>query len=157
MKLNFYKSISLTILFVFLCSCSEQNKLEREVKYREEKISQVANSPRDSKKENLLLLETYEDYINQFPNSQKSLEYGIRSAKIWVKLGKPNKAVKTINKLAQAFPNHPRTAEALLFKAFIATEKLKQMKTAEDTYKEIILRFPKTQAAAQANTLLQTP
>lgn len=151
------KLLSFSILLgLIISSCSnEANKLLKEIDYREREIAKVVSSPHDNKKDNFLLIETYEDFLKDHSSHPVAGDVKFKLAQSWIKIHKNDKACKLLGELYDEYPNYERRVEALFLKAFISETELNRKESALKIYQTIVEKHPEHELAKDAKLMLQ--
>ena len=119
-----------------------------EITELENEISVNLNDLDKAKAERIIM--RYRDYVNVNPRDSISAEYLFKAADLSVGIGKPEAAVKFLDRLNTDFPDFRKTVEMWLFKGFIYETYINNHAMAVETYKELIKRYPNHRLAADA-------
>ena len=145
----------LSLLFAFI-SCDNQSKLQREIKYREQQQITNKKDLNQTKEDFYLLIETYEDYIQKFPEAPDAADVSYKLAKQWIDHKKYDKALDLIDLIYEKYPKYEMAVEVLLLKGFLLENKLNRRKEAKMVYEKIIKSHPEHPLAKEAILLLKS-
>lgn len=149
---------ALTILYlssVFFSCSSDKDKLKNEItsgekKLRDTKMELNDTSTASSLRKNYIL------FADNYVADTASGTYLFRAADISIGLNKPNEAVQLLDRLILKYPDHPKSASALFYQAFIYDSYLHLTASAMEKYRLFVEKYPNDQMVPSATaTLLQ--
>lgn len=148
--------IIIVIISFISCKKDQKTELQNEINYREKIFVEAKKGGQQPSKEDyFLIIETYEDYYNNFPEDTLSPLYLYKSAIKFVEIEKYGKAVKNLDLLAKNYNSYKKLPEILFFKAFLQEEKLGENENAIRSYKELIKQFPEDKLSKDAALLIE--
>lgn len=100
------------------------------------------------------LIKLYSGYINVNPRDSVSAEYLFKAADLSVGMGKPEAAIRFLDRLTTDFTNYDRIVEIWLFKAFIYEAHMNSYAEAAATYRKLIEKYPNHRLAEQAEAAI---
>jgi outer membrane protein assembly factor BamD (BamD/ComL family) len=160
LKSTFNLLLSIVLIFS-LASCSKKTKTEDE-------YLSAAKTLYDSavvKKDNALFLEsinTYKDFVKDYPNSEKVVFVHLQVAKIYDEnLNNYPEAIKSYMEIVDKFPTTKDAKQSLFLIAFIYDEKMKDKDNAIKSYKKFLEKYPQDtdpneKLSESAKVMLQT-
>jgi tetratricopeptide (TPR) repeat protein len=156
-KIKMNKILYTFILMCILSSCGDGlSERDRAVK----NINLLENSDSIHLSENKgqmmdSLTRAYEQFVAVFSKDSLVPEYIFKLAGYQYTLGRFDRSLSAIDRLLAQYPNGIKTPEALFFKATIYHDGLSAIGKAEETWDELIKRFPESDLAKQAAILKQ--
>lgn len=154
------KKVQLVIglcLALFLVACSSSKKeLRNEIEYREKLFAdgKIKGNHVPNRSDYYLLIETYEDFINAYPEDSACSMYSYKMGLKWVELNKFDKAVAVLMDIPEEYPNFRKNPEIIFFTGFLYEEKMGNNQKAIETYKHLMEKFPNHKLAKDARTLI---
>jgi outer membrane protein assembly factor BamD (BamD/ComL family) len=137
-----FKILFLTLFAILLVSCSQRQKTEEE-------YLATAKAQYDSavvKKDNYLFTEsinTYKDFIKNYPKSEKVLPAYTQIAKIYNEnLDNYTEAIKVYQEIVDKFPTTKDAKQSMFLIAFIYDEALKDKDNSIKAYKSFLAKYP---------------
>lgn len=145
----------LLIVFVLLASsCSQKNKLEKQIKDLENDIFSVTDQTINADKTGQLV-DAYLAYADAFPGDKKSAEFLFNAGNVAMNLLDPKKAISIFDRIMQNYPDNERFPHCLFLKAFIYENQLNQLGQAEMLYREFLAKYPGHEFADDAELSLK--
>lgn len=139
------KALFLLVFALMIASCSDGGKKPQ----NEEEYLNAAKTLYDSavvKKDNDLFaqaINTYKDFIKNYPNSDKVLTAYNQIAGIYFdNLQNYQEAINTYREIIDKFPDKKEAKQSLFMIAFIYDESLKDKENAKITYKQFLEKYP---------------
>lgn len=160
LKLTLKLFLSFVLIFS-LASCSKKAKTEDEYLSSAKTLYDSAVA----KKDNALFTEsinTYKDFIKEYPNSEKVVFANLQVAKIYDEnLSNYPEAIKTYNEIVDKFPTTKDAKQSMFLVAFIYDEKMKDKDNAIKSYKKFLEKYPQDtdpneKLSESAKVMLQT-
>ena len=145
----------LMIMFVLLASsCSEKNKLEKQIASLEKDIFSVTDQTINTEK-TAQLVDTYVAFADTYPQDKKAAEYLFNAGNVTMNLLDPKKAIAIFNRIMQSYPDFEKIPHCLFLKAFIYENQLNQLGQAEMLYREFLQKYPGHEFADDAELSLK--
>ena len=139
------KALFLLAFALMIASCSDSGKKPQ----NEEEYLNAAKTLYDSalvKKDNDLFaqaINTYKDFIKNYPNSEKVLTAYNQIAGIYFdNLQNYQEAINTYREIIDKYPDKKEAKQSLFMIAFIYDESLKDKENAKITYKQFLEKYP---------------
>lgn len=160
LKSTFKLFLSIVLIFT-LASCSQKTKTEDD-------YLSAAKTLYDSavvKKDNALFTEsinTYKDFLRDYPNSEKSVFAYLQVAKIYDEnLSNYPEAIKFYTEVIDKYPATKDAKQSMFLVAFIYDEKMKDKDNAIKSYKKFLEKYPQDtdpneKLSESAKIMLQT-
>jgi tetratricopeptide (TPR) repeat protein len=130
----------IVVALIFFTSCNLASKdIETQISdlVKELKSSESLDLEKVSQ-----LVDLYEKFIVENPNSEKTPKYMEMKAKYLTALNKYQEAVDEYGKIYSQFPNYEKRSEALFMQAFIYEVNLNNLVKAEEYYQKYLQEFP---------------
>jgi outer membrane protein assembly factor BamD (BamD/ComL family) len=145
----------LLMVFVLLASsCSQKNKLERQITDLEEDIFSVTDQAINTDK-TARLVDAYVAYADAYPRDKKSVEYLFNAGNVAMNLLDPKKAISIFDRIMQNYPDYEKIPHCLFLKAFIYENQMNQLGQAEMLYREFLQKYPGHEFADDAELSLK--
>lgn len=134
----------LILITGMLFSCSKDNKSvsEDEMLNRAKQLSDSSNAI-NSKDVRLQAIKVYEDFVTQFPKSDKLPEVYSKIAELYFGVEDFQKTISTYSLLSEKYPDTRYGRQALFMTAFIYDNQLNDKANAIAAYKKYIEKYPK--------------
>ncbi|MEI6900463.1 MAG: tetratricopeptide repeat protein [Bacteroidota bacterium] len=140
------------LLFSFGCKPSREKEIRQiETLYSSLYSQQSAgfNKPKADS-----LLKGYDQFIKDFPTDTLAPVYLFKSANLAMTVTDGNDAIARFDHFANAYPNHPKAAVSLFFKAFVYENSLKNFDKAKECYLLFIEKYPNHELVKDATMSL---
>lgn len=168
MTLKNYLSISILLPALFLmaaCGNNEEknesvNKLTSKQKYQHkiDSIEAKMQANRDMPLDHgtaMFAMKCYDEYASFFPDEAKSPEYLFKAGELANSMQMPQPALKYLSNVVTKYPNYKNVPFALFMEGMIYEDQLKDTASARKLYQEIIVKYPETQMAKDAQASIQ--
>ncbi len=138
------KRIHLTcmILIVLSMACSSpREKAESAInELNEELYSDTINILNTEKARELM--EAYIDYVDKFPESEKSPDYLFKSGELAMNAFNGILAVKIFERILNDYPDYEKAPESLFLMGFTFEERVENLDKAREVYQQFIDTYP---------------
>jgi len=152
-----YKTISLLLIstLFFFSSCGpSRDKSVKMIRGVEQRLfSPEAVNFDKAKADSLLNL--YEAFIQAHPKDSLAPGFLFKAASLAMNMNDGKKAIAFFDQYTTSYPEGPKAAICLFFKAFIYENLLKDLGKAKDTYLLFIKRYPNDEFADDAQLAIQ--
>jgi outer membrane protein assembly factor BamD (BamD/ComL family) len=101
------------------------------------------------------LLTAYESFMKHFPEDSLTLRFNFKAANLCMNMGNGMKAIGLFDKFIEKYPDHPKAAVSMFFKAYIYENQIKNLDKAKETYLQFIEKYPDGEFANDARVALQ--
>jgi outer membrane protein assembly factor BamD (BamD/ComL family) len=101
------------------------------------------------------LLAAYESFMNRFADDSLTLKYTFKAANLAMNMGDGAKAIGLFDKFIEKYPDHPKAAVSMFFKAYIYENQLKNLEKAKEIYLLFIEKYPSGDFTNDARVALQ--
>jgi tetratricopeptide (TPR) repeat protein len=124
----------------------------KKIKDQEKKV--FSQSP--EKLNDLKLKELADQYVEYaLYGDSLAPEFLYKAAGIYMNTGKPKKAISSLNKIINHYPDFNKLENCYFLKAFVYDDKLKDYSNAGKFYKEYLNKYPKGVFADDAKLLIK--
>ncbi|MDD5507928.1 MAG: tetratricopeptide repeat protein [Bacteroidales bacterium] len=144
----------LMVLVLLVSSCSQKNKLEKQIKDLEAEIFSATGQTINADM-TVQLVDAYVKYADAYPGEKKSAEFLFNAGNVAMNLLDPRKAISIFDRILQNYPDNERIPHCLFLKAFIYENQLNQLGQAEMLYKEFLEKYPGHEFADDAELSLK--
>ncbi|MEI6436685.1 MAG: tetratricopeptide repeat protein [Bacteroidota bacterium] len=151
------KRTTVLLLAVFLgiltgCSPSREKRINQITGMEKRLFAPDAYNFNKEKADSLVVM--YIDFIAANPKDTLSAGYLFKAANIVMNSGDGNKAMGYFDQYIRDYPNGPKVAMCLFFKAFVYENVLKDLDKAREIYLQFIEKYPKDEFADDARMAL---
>jgi outer membrane protein assembly factor BamD (BamD/ComL family) len=101
------------------------------------------------------LLAAYESFMKRFADDSATLKYTFKAANLAMNMGDAAKAIALFDKFIEKYPDHPKAAVSMFFKAYIYENQLKNLDKAKEIYLQFIEKYPDGDFTNDARIALQ--
>ena len=101
------------------------------------------------------LLANYKSFIKHFPDDTMSAKYLFNAANLSMNMGDGAKSVELFDQFISKYPDNPRSAVSMFFKAFIYENQLKDLEKAKEIYLQFIEKYPESDFAKDARMAIK--
>jgi outer membrane protein assembly factor BamD (BamD/ComL family) len=101
------------------------------------------------------LLDEYGSFIKHFPNDTLAAKYLFNAANLSMNMGSSAKSIEFFNQFIEKYPDNPRTAVCMFFKAYIYENQLKNLDKAKEIYLQFIDKYPDSDFAKDARMAIK--
>lgn len=144
--------IFIIAILITACGNDKQSKIDK-IKELESIVNSKSDTTYNVAKA-LELSDAYIDFAKAYPNDTNAVLCYFKAASILMNAGNPNRAVEIFDKIISDYPDFERLPECMFLKAFTYDNFLKNLKKAEEGYKEFIQKYPANEFADDAQSLL---
>lgn len=147
--------ISLVIILATLfvaCKPSKEKTVEKIKQLEKELLSSPAKI--DSTKAQLLI-DLYINYADQFKTDSISPFYLFKAADISMNIAKHQQSIGLLDRIRADYPSFSKLPDCLFLKAFIYENMCNELKKAEETYKEFLVKYPNDELASSAKAAIE--
>jgi TolA-binding protein len=150
--------LSVSFLLYVLTGCKSHKKedIAKLIKL-ENDINSGMNTKFDETKADSYI-EACKKFAESYPDDTLSASYIFKAGRMAMNLQEPEKANESIilfDKLIKDYPESKDAPLALFMKAFYLENNMKNLKQAEETYKEFLKNYPKHQLAPDAQKSIE--
>lgn len=141
-----------------LTSCKSSKKHDIEIIAKLEADINNSMSLKFDEKKAVAYIDACKKFANDYATDTASASYLFKAGRIAMNLQESEKANESIiifDKLLKEFPNAKDAPLAMFMKAFYLENNLKNIKMAEETYREFLRKYPKHQLAPDAQKSLE--
>lgn len=131
-------------------------ELQSSIESLEKKVLATGTITEQSQGDARNLVNRYHEFATLFPNNEVSPEYLFRAADVLRGMGSHTRAITTLNRLEQRFPDHRHVPEAVFLQGFIYDAFLNNPDLARHHLESFVERFPGHELEASARNLLLT-
>lgn len=142
------------VIVLLTSSCSEKNKLKKQITGLEKDIFSVKDQTINTEK-TAQLVDTYIAYADTYPQDKKAAEYLFNAGNVTMNLLDPKKAIAIFNRIMRNYPDYEKIPHCLFLKAFIYENQLNQLGQAEILYREFLQKYPGHEFADDAELSLK--
>lgn len=100
------------------------------------------------------LVQCYEAFIEKYPKDSLTPGYLFKAANITMNMENPGKSIALFDKYLELYPDQPKAAMCLFFKAFIYENQLRELDKARELYLLFIEKYPNHDFASQSQMAL---
>lgn len=101
-----------------------------------------------------ILVGKYRDYVSTNPLDSLSPEYLFRAADLSIGLGKPEAAIRFLDRITIDFPNYEKVVAIYLFKGFVYENHMNSHANAIKAYEQLIEKYPNHRLAEEARAAI---
>ena len=150
------RTLAILYLSTILFSCTtDKNKLINVIASGEEKLLDSKMEIKDTSAVSSLR-KNYILFADTYIADSASGTYLFRAADLSIGLNQTNEAVQLLDRIILKYPDHPKSASALFYQAFIYDSYLHLTASAMEKYRLFINKYPNDQMVPSASaTLLQ--
>lgn len=148
--------IPVLLLAILLSSCGEsEKKYQKKIDHLNAELTDAPLEQQSTLAKKLL--DSYEYYIQTFPESGMNAEYLFRSAELEKGLGKPKESIQDLKSLVRKYPESEKAGTAMFLIAFTFHDELGQPDSAQKYFQQFLKEYPehelKDDAEAYMNIL----
>ncbi|MEI8203395.1 MAG: tetratricopeptide repeat protein [Bacteroidota bacterium] len=156
----FKTTILLIITILMFAACgNKMEKAAKNIKQMEDALLKDSTGIDIKKAKDLT--DAYLAYADEFPKDTLAPVFIFKAADISMNISKPEQAVNLFNRVLKDYPDFRRAPDCIFMKAFLYENVMKNLKKAEEFYKEFIKKYPNHELAKDAqisiNNLGKTP
>jgi len=101
------------------------------------------------------LLSAYESFIKHFPEDSLTVKFAFKAANLCMNMGDGTKAIGLFDKFIEKYPDNPKAAVSMFFKAYIYENQIKNLDKAKEIYLQFIEKYPNGDFANDARIALK--
>ncbi|MCD4698052.1 MAG: tetratricopeptide repeat protein [Bacteroidales bacterium] len=147
LKNTLYYSIFLSVIFV-ACG-SPDKKLKMTIKNLEDSLFADETRMIDRTKARDLI-DLYIQLADENPDDTETPLTLFKAADMSMNLNMPRQAIQLFDRIMNSYPEFEKTPQCLFLKGYIFENDLKDLKTAEQIYKEFLEKYPDDEFADDA-------
>ena len=152
-------SLLLVISAMLIVSCkTSKNKEKDNLNKLESEVTISMNTKLDENKL-MAFIEATKKYADEFPaDSASASDYLFKAGRLAMNLQEAEKADQTIilfDKLLKSYPKSKDAPMAMFMKAFYLENNMKNLKMAEETYREFLKKYPNHMLAPDAQKSIE--
>lgn len=98
----------------------------------------------------MFAMRVYDEYASYFPDEKKSPEYLFKAGELANSMQLPQPALGYLNRLMNKYPNYKNAPYALFMQGMIYDDQLKDTANARKIYQQVIVKYPESQLAKDA-------
>ena len=141
--------IILTLTVVIFTACgNKKDKAAQNIKQMEEVL--LKDSTGLDLKKAKEITEAYIAFADEYPKDTLAPVFLFKAADISMNISKPEQAVNLFNRVLKDYPDFRRAPDCIFMKAFLYENIMKNLKKAEEFYKEFIQKYPSHDLADDA-------
>jgi TolA-binding protein len=146
---------AIILLFAVLSGCSpSREKSVKTITSLETRLFSPAATGFDKVKGDSLL-SAYESFMNHFPDDTLTLKFTFKAANLCMNMGDGTKAIELFDKFIEKYPDNPKAAISMFFKAYIYENQIKNLDKAKEIYLQFIEKYPTGDFSNDARIALQ--
>ena len=88
------------------------------------------------------LLSAYESFMRHFPEDSLTMKITFKAANLSMNMGDGTKAIELFDKFIEKYPDNPKAAVSMFFKAYIYENQIKNLDKAKEIYLQFIEKYP---------------
>jgi len=88
------------------------------------------------------LLSAYESFMKHFPEDSLTMKITFKAANLSMNMGDSKKAIELFDKFIEKYPDNPKAAVSMFFKAYIYENQIKYLDKAKEIYLQFIEKYP---------------
>ena len=88
------------------------------------------------------LLSAYESFMKHFPEDSLTVKFTFKAANLSMNMGDGTKAIGLFDKFIEKYPDNPKAAVSMFFKAYIYENQIKNLDKAKEIYLQFIEKYP---------------
>ena len=101
------------------------------------------------------LLSAYESFMKHFPEDSLTVKIAFKAANLSMNMGDAQKAIGLFDRFIEKYPDNPKAAVSMFFKAYIYENQIKNLDKAKEIYLQFIEKYPNGDVANDARIALQ--
>ena len=145
----------LVLIIVVLSGCSpSREKSVKTITGLETRLFSPAATGFDKVKADSLL-SAYESFMKHFPEDSLTVKITFKAANLSMNMGDGTKAIELFDKFIEKYPDNPKAAVSLFFKAYIYENQIKNLDKAKEIYLQFIEKYPEGDFTNDAQIALQ--
>jgi len=138
-KLNL---LTIILTFAVLSGCSpSREKSVKTITSLETRLFSPAATGFDKVKADSLL-SAYESFMKHFPEDSLTVKITFKAANLSMNMGDGTKAIELFDKFIEKYPDNPKAAVSMFFKAYIYENQIKNLDKAKEIYLQFIEKYP---------------
>ena len=140
--MKLYTLFVVVIAFAVLSGCSpSREKSVKTITSLETRLFAPAAMGFDKVKADSLL-SAYESFMKHFPEDSLTMMITFKAANLSMNMGDGTKAIELFNKFIEKYPDNPKAAISMFFKAYIYENQIKNLDKAKEIYLQFIEKYP---------------
>jgi len=150
-----YALSAIILVLAVLSGCSpSREKSVRTITSLETRLFSPAATGFDKVKADSLL-SAYESFRKHFPEDSLTLNFTFKAANLCMNMGDGTKAIELFDKFIGKYPDNPKSAVSMFFKAYIYENQIKNLDKAKEIYLQFIEKYPNSDFTNDARIALQ--
>ena len=101
------------------------------------------------------LLSAYESFMKHFPEDSLTMKITFKAANLSMNMGDGTKAIELFDKFIEKYPDDPKAAVSMFFKAYIYENQIKNLDKAKEIYLQFIEKYPNSDFTNDARIALK--
>ena len=147
--------LTLVLSFAVLSGCSpSREKSVKTITSLETRLFSPTATGFDKVKADSLL-SAYESFMKHFPEDSLTVKIAFKAANLCMNMGNETKAIELFDKFIEKYPDSPKAAVSMFFKAYIYENQIKDLEKAKEIYLQFIEKYPNDDFANDARIALQ--
>jgi outer membrane protein assembly factor BamD (BamD/ComL family) len=150
-----YTILLLVLALAFLSGCGpSREKSVATITSLETRLFSPAATGFDKVKADSLQA-AYASFMKKFPEDSLTLKINFKAANLCMNMGDGKKAIELFDKFIEKYPDNPKAAVSMFFKAYIYENQIKNLDKAKEVYLQFIEKYPNGDFANDARLALQ--
>ncbi len=150
-----YTLLTIVICLAVLSACGpSREKSEKTITSLETRLFSPEATGFDKVKADSLL-SAYESFIKHFPEDSLTVKITFKAANLSMNMGDGTKAIELFDKFIEKYPDNPKAAVSMFFKAYIYENQIKNLDKAKEIYMQFIEKYPNGDFVNDARIALQ--
>ena len=139
-----------TLSCILLAACTNtKQQLKDEIDSKEKLLYENKNGRINTKLAREVIIH-YRYYAEKFPDDSLSVEYLFKAGELANSMQLPQPALGYLNRLMNKYPNYKNAPYALFMQGMIYDDQLKDTANARKIYQQVIVKYPESQLAKDA-------
>ncbi|MDZ7741781.1 MAG: tetratricopeptide repeat protein [Bacteroidota bacterium] len=140
--------------FVLVSCGPSKSDMQQEITQNEEALF-AGEAKGIDKGKAALLINSYVQYADAFPEDSMSPDYLFRAADISMNIFESGQAIDLYNRIINNYPEYEKVPQCVFLKAFVYENNLNDLNSAKKYYKEFLAKYPDDEFADDAEMSLQ--
>jgi len=153
MKNTIYYSVLILVVALTVSCGSAREKELKQIKLVEEKTFSESGLVDANFVDELI--ETYENFANNFPGDSLAPEYLFKAGDVAMNTNRSNKAIMLYDRIINEFASYRKVPEALFLKGYVYENNLGRLDKAKAIYEEFLQKYPDNEFADDAEVSLK--